>query len=292
MRDYLAAFYPQARMELVKLADNSPIYMRVELPREQIAAAQGLTEHITYSDGVTEERTAEGVEFASGDASVKHVVWQGALKIADPNEYAPHTQGGLQVFLDEQPWSAPRYLGRGLYSLRIEWNGQGEPKFEWQTANVSPAAVPAEALFNITPPHMGLLGEFYANDNWEGAPRFHQIAPFLMYAWTDAPPIAGNQPFTVRFRGALRVTEPGKYRIRIIADDGARLKLDDKVVGEAMQPGGEQTLDVNLELSQGDHPMVLEYFQKIVGSSLRVYWQKDDAPMVPIPPSALVPAQP
>lgn len=292
VRDYIASFYPQARMELVKLADDSPIYMRVELTRDQIAAVQGLTEHITYADGRTEERAVSGVEFAPGDAAVAKVTWEGALRIADGNEYEPRTQGGLQVFLDAQPWTGNQYLGPGLYSLRAEWKGEGEPKLEWRITGGKPLPLPAGTLFRVSGTRGGLLASFYKNQNWEGVPLFHQITPFLMFAWTDYPPILPSGPFSARFRGALHVTEAGSYRLRVVADDGAKLTLDDKVVGQAMQPGSEQSFEATVQLEQGDHPVMLDYFQQGVGSSLRLTWAYKDGPMMPIPPTALIPAQP
>lgn len=292
LRDSISFIYPQARMELVKLADDSPIYMRVELTRDQIAAVQGLNERVTFSDGRTEERAASQVEFVPGDAQVKQVTWDGALKITDANEYEPRTEGGLQVFLDGLPWTERHFLGRGLYALRAEWNGEGTPKLEWRIAGGKPLPLPMGTLFRVSPPQKGLLASFYNNKNWEGTPLFHQITPFLLFAWTDAPPIVPSGSFTVRFRGELRVTEQGKYRLRVIADDGARLTLDDKVVGEAMQGGSEQSFEATVELSKGDHPIVIDYFQQGVGSSLRVTWAHGDGPMMPIPPDALVPAKP
>ena len=66
----------------------------------------------------------------------------------------------------------------------------------------------------------------------------------------------------------------------------------DAVLAKALEGGAEQSFEVSVDLSQGDHPMVLDYFQQGVGSSLRVYWQRGDGPMMPIPPDALVPAEP
>lgn len=291
MRDYIASFYPDAHMELVNLSDDSPIYMRVALTRDQIAAVQGLTQRVTYTDGRTEERAVSGVEIAAGDAQVKQATWEGTLRIAEDHEYEPRTQD-IEVYLDGQPWTGRQYLGRGLYALRVEWNGIGEPKLEWRIAGGKPLPLPTGTLFRVAAPQKGLLASFFNNQNWEGTPLFSQITPFLMFAWTDAPPIVSSESFSVRFRGALRVTEPGSYKLRVIADDGARVTLDGKVIGEAMEPGDEHNFEMSVELAQGDHPLVLDYFQQGVGSSLRVYWQRGDAPMQPIPPDALVPAKP
>lgn len=292
LSDYIASFYPQAKMELVKLADDSPIYMRVALTRDQIAAVQGLTERVTYADGQTVERVSSRVEFVPGEAKVQHVTWEGALRIAHGTDYEPIPGGGVQIFLDGQPWTGHQYLGQGLYTLRAEWQGDGEPKLEWSIAGGKPLPLPEGTLFRVTGARKGLLANFYNNQNWEGAPLFHQITPFLMFAWTDLPPIVPSGSFSARFTGALRVTEPGSYRLRVIVDDGARVTLDGKVIGEEMGAGAEHNFEMSVELDKADHPIVIDYFQEGVGSSLRVYWQKGDAPMIPIPPDALVPPSP
>jgi hypothetical protein len=248
-----------------------------------------LTERVTYADGRTEERAVKQVEFKPGDAPVTRVTWEGGLRIQEPNEYEPRTEGGLQMFLEGQPWAERRYLGRGMYPLRAEWNGEGKPKFEWRITGGKPLPLPPGTLFRVVAPRNGLLAGYYNNEKWEGDPLIRQIVPFLLFAWTDQPPIQPGGPFSARFTGALRVTEPGSYRFRIIADDGARLSLDDKVLAEALEPGQEQIFEVTTDLSKGDHPIVIDYFQQGVGSSLRLYWQKGDAPFVLVPPDALVP---
>ncbi len=294
LRDYIASFYPQARLELVRLSDNSPVYMRVQVPRTQVAALQGLTERLTYADGRSEERAVSQVELKPEDIQAKEIAWQGAIRLDHGGDYEIRGEGGLQVFLDGKPWEGQHYLGRGLYGLRVVWPGgaSSNARLIWQIPNHDPVPVPPEALFRVAWPRQGLLGTYYRNTNWEGAPLFHQVTPFLLLAWPDEQPVVPNGEFSARYTGALHVTEPGKYWLRVEADDGARLTLDGKVLGEWLKPGQPGSFEATVDLAPGDHPIQVDYFQIGGGSALRMFWRHGDGPQAPVPPAALVPAQP
>lgn len=70
-----------------------------------------------------------------------------------------------------------------------------------------------------------------------------------------------NEWFLIRYEGEFNAPRAGKYQIRLISDDGARLYVDDKLLidndglHEAKQADGE------VELAQGPHWLRLDYFQ-------------------------------
>ncbi len=293
LRDYIASFYPQARMELVSLSDNEPIYVRVVLPRAQVAALQGLTERVTYADGRHEERNVAQIELPNSE-QVDEVEWDGAIRLEHGGEYELRGDGGLQIFLDGQPWAGKGYLGRGLYGLRVvrPHGASGDAHLIWKIPEHDPAPVPPEALFRVSPPQQGLLGTYYDNTNWEGAPLFRQVTPFMLLAWPDERPVVPGDAFSARFTGALRVTQPGSYQLRVEADDGARLTLDGQVLGEGLEPGKPHNFDATVDLAPGDHPIEIDYFQQGGGSALKLFWSRDDEEETPVPPTALVPDQP
>jgi hypothetical protein len=294
LRNYVASFYPQTHAELVSLSDGSPIYMRIQIPHAQVAALQGLDEQVTYSDGRHEERAVSQVELNINNTQVTQATWEGAIRLEHGGEYELQGEGGLQVFLDGQRWEGKHYLGRGLYGLRVVWkSGTGEKaRLIWQVPDHDPVPVPPEALFRVAWPQQGLLTTYYRNNNWEGAPLFHQVTPFLLLAWPDEQPVVPNGEFSGRFAGALRVTEPGSYRFRVEVDDGARLTLDGNILGEGMVPGQPNDFEVTVELEADDHPIQIDYFQQNGGTALRLFWSHGDEPLTPVPPTALVPAQP
>ncbi len=67
---------------------------------------------------------------------------------------------------------------------------------------------------------------------------------------------------------------------------------DQGVLGEGMVTDQPNTFEVTVPLIKGSHPIRIDYFQQGGGSALRVFWRYGDEPFTPIPPSALIPAQP
>ncbi|HET9909962.1 MAG TPA: PA14 domain-containing protein, partial [Anaerolineales bacterium] len=292
LRDYITSFYPQANMELIRLADDSPIYFRVEIPHAQIAELQGITQHITYLDGRSEIGSASQIEIS--DPQIREALWEGAIRLEHGGQYELRGENGLQVFLDDQLFEGKHYLGRGLYRLHLSWkSGSGNnPRLLWQVNDQAPEPVPPEALFRITGASHGLLGTYWSNRNWEGDPVFHQVTPFLLLAWPDEQPIVPNGEFSARYTGTLRVTDPGSYLLRIKADDGARLILDGDVLGEGLIAGQPNDIEAITELEARDYPIQIDYFQQGGGSGLRLFWSYNGGPLTPIPPTALFPAKP
>ncbi len=147
--------------------------------------------------------------------------------------------------------------------------------------------VPAAALFRVGPPRQGLTGYYFKNENWEGDPVFSQITPFFLLAWREGDPLLS--PFSARFVGALQIARAGTYRFRIEADDGARLLLDGKLLGEGMVPLRPNRVVASADLSAGDHPIQIDYFQHGGSTALEFYWQPDGQPETLVPPNVLLP---
>jgi hypothetical protein len=294
LRDYVTSFYPDAVLELNTLSDGSPIYFRIEIPHEQISALQGLTQIITHADGRTEELPAEQVQVDVNDSQLAEIDWLGVIRIEHGGQYQIRGDGGLEVFLDNLPLKEGQYLGRGVYNLKVIWKAGDDPdaKLLWQPPGQDRATVPSSVLFRVQGQQQGLLGTYWNNINWENAPVFHQITPFLMLAWTDEQPIVPNGEFSARYTGLLNIKQAGIYTFKVEADDGARLIVDDMVLGEGVTPGQPNDFEVTYNLSAGNHPIRVEYFQQGGGTALRVFWRYGDQAFTPIPPSALIPAQP
>ncbi|HTP00988.1 MAG TPA: PA14 domain-containing protein [Anaerolineales bacterium] len=294
VRGLISSLYPQARMEMVTLPDGSPNYMRVEIAESQLKALQGLREDVTLANGQHKTYTVPDISASADNAGSGAVTWTGALRLEHGNRYEIRPSEGLQVYIDGEPMDSPRYLGRGLYSLRVESSsvpteGTG---LSWKIGDADFVPIPPQAFFQLTGLDHGLLGTYWDNVNWEGAPLFHQVAPFLQLAWPDEQPIVPNGPFSARFTGKLHVTDAGPYDFKVEADDGARLTIDGTVLGEGMTAGQPNNFQGSMLLAAGDHPIQLDYFQQGGGSALRLYWRSLDQDWAPVPPEALIPAQP
>lgn len=67
--------------------------------------------------------------------------------------------------------------------------------------------------------------------------------------------------FAIQYSGSFSIQTAGKWKFRISSDDGAKLFIDGKLIvdNDGVHPPKEQ--EVEVQLSAGDHEMVLEYFQ-------------------------------
>jgi hypothetical protein len=293
LRDYVTSIYPKATLQLIELADD-PVYFQIQIPHDQILALHGLMETVTDPSGKTVQQSVSQVKVAAENQKASKIEWSGSIHIDHGGQYDFNGEGGLEVYIDHQPEHGPQYLGRGSYRLNVIWNAGDNPDAQllWKTPDQDWSAIPANILFNMPDYNRGLLGIYWNNINWESTPIFHQVTPFLMLAWNTEQPIVPNGPFSARYRGLINIPETGAYTFRVEADDGARLRIDNNVVGEGVAPGQPNTFEATIELSAGEHPIEVEYFQQGGGTALRFLWQHGDAPFTPVPPSALTPAQP
>ncbi len=67
--------------------------------------------------------------------------------------------------------------------------------------------------------------------------------------------------FTIRYAGAFRAEQAGTWKFRISSDDGAKLYIDGKLVIDNDGVHPPRVRQGSVQLSSGDHEMVLEYFQ-------------------------------
>lgn len=67
--------------------------------------------------------------------------------------------------------------------------------------------------------------------------------------------------FAIRYTGSFWVDTPGTWKFRVSSDDGMKLFIDDKLVLDNDGQHPPQVKEVTIDLSKGEHDMVIEYFQ-------------------------------
>lgn len=141
---------------------------------------------------------------------------------------------------------------------------------------VDPPKEPPDNVFGYEKPVLGCFeGQvFPLEENAPALPKSYDgLKPVsVLYAceW-DIPPRAWDQGFpgvaerfewfAIRYAGAFRIADAGKYKFRLSSDDGSKLVIDGKVVIDNDQQHPPQAKSGEVELTAGDHQMVLEYFQ-------------------------------
>lgn len=79
--------------------------------------------------------------------------------------------------------------------------------------------------------------------------------------------------FAVKFSGELRVPKDGKYKFFTTSDDGSRLYINAKLVvdNDGVHPAAEKSGEI--DLIEGDVPIVVTYFQQSADMLLKVQWE-------------------
>lgn len=91
----------------------------------------------------------------------------------------------------------------------------------------------------------------------------------------------------VRWSGVVKVTTPGKYTFATESDDGSRLFINGKQVVDNGGPHAMEKKSGEVELTAGDHAIVIEYFQGGGGAGCKAFWKAPGGNEQVIPTSAL-----
>ena len=91
----------------------------------------------------------------------------------------------------------------------------------------------------------------------------------------------------VRWSGVVKVTTAGKHTFTTESDDGSRLFIDGKQVVDNGGPHAMEKKSGEVELTAGDHAIVIEYFQGGGGAGCKAYWKAPGGNEQVIPTSAL-----
>ena len=137
--------------------------------------------------------------------------------------------------------------------------------------------VPASAvtLYGNDP---GLKAEYFNNQELRGPAATVRTDASINFNWgryNPTPELTGNN-FSVRWTGRLKAPESGLYRLGFIADDGARLYLDGKLLVDGWVPDpnkGDKTVTTEIELEGGrSYDLRMEYFQNNRENVARLVW--------------------
>jgi beta-glucosidase len=122
----------------------------------------------------------------------------------------------------------------------------------------------------------GLKAEFFANKNLEGQPVLTRIDPEVNFDWGTGSPGPGVpvDEFSARWTGKVVPTISGKYRFGAIADDGARIYLDGKLIAEDWSDHAPTNISGEVTLEAGKtYDLKLEYYEGKVGAVAKLAWQ-------------------
>jgi len=138
----------------------------------------------------------------------------------------------------------------------------------------------------------GLKAEIYEGTNFERL-ILERIDPNIEWFWDYGAP-DDNAPldqYSVRWSGWLKAPKAGRYKLLMVADDGARVWIDGQKVMEDWRPGAD-LLEASVELTEEPQSIRVEVFEGVGTCWADLMWQPTGVPKAtPIPTEALFPTE-
>ena len=134
------------------------------------------------------------------------------------------------------------------------------------TAQLSWRLIQSSTPGTSTPPQTApagqYLAEYYNNMNLAGSPAYTSIEADIDHDWGLGSPDDSVQDdhFSARWSKTQQLAA-GTYRFKVRADDGVRLKVNGQTIIDKWIDQGPTTYSVDLPLSEGNHTVVMEYYE-------------------------------
>ena len=192
-------------------------------------------------------------------------VWGNALMI--PHENLPAADAELMV----------------QYILSLDDNDEPTDESSWHLGLKSiPATLSEQLPENKTETSGAYVYLHYFDGDQPSVQKIHKSSPALA-AHTPQIHIRDVDDFSVvkehfayQILSNLRIKENTSKTIRIVSDDGAYLYLDGERVINNWGFHGPDPMDVTVELSAGDHPLEIIYFQGTGGGAISLQWYNEE----------------
>lgn len=140
---------------------------------------------------------------------------------------------------------------------------------------------------------VGLQAEYYNNMDFTSLVS-RQIDPTVNFNWGTGSPFPGMDAdsFSVRWSGKVIAPTAGRYTFYTTTDDGVRLSVDNVFLVDKMVPQAATEWSGSINLTEGEHYLVMEYFERAGGASAKLQWSGPGISKQVIPESNLSPQQP
>jgi hypothetical protein len=199
------------------------------------------------------------------------------LEQAGTYKFTVTSDDGVRLYLDGQKvldkwifqgattYAVTRSLAAGTHQLVVEYfdaNGDAVAKFKYEpTADPPPPPPPAPEPF---------AAQYFANTTLSGDPVLARTDDAIDFDWGEGSPgpaVPTNQ-FSARWTRTKSYTA-GTYRLTVTGDDGIRVLVDGTPVIDGWFYQSPTTYTADVALSEGQHTVVVEYFEFAVGAVAR-----------------------
>ncbi len=237
---------------------------------------------LVRSDGNLDFNWGAGAPDPSLPADHFSVRWTRAVSFgAGQWRFHATSDDGVRVYVDGLPiidqwhttasvtYNTSLALAAGNHALRVDYYDnveQARIRVWWESDDGS-----------VTDPaHAGAWrGSYFDNKTLSGTPKFERDDPAVYFDWGESGPGGGIASVDFSVRWQRQVFFPGgEYRFKVKADDGVRLWFDWAAIIDQWRDGaGQTTYTREMEVSNGNHTVVVEYYQAAGPASVQVTWQ-------------------
>jgi hypothetical protein len=252
------------------------------------------------------------------------VNWSGFIKVPQPGTYkfVVISDDGVELRVDNRviikrlEYQSSTYADadveltgkpQALQLFYFEGGGSAIISLRWVVpGSTEEVAIPSEYLFTTREaadtaevpdfaqtPSGGLSAMLYRGQAFDES-RLARVDPRIDLLWGQRSPHPNlpEDEFSIRWRGALRVDDAGKYRLILVTDDGAKVWLDDKLIFNEWRGQLPTRFEYEAELSKDEYPLVVEYFEVNAGALVSLRWVRPgQSEEEVIPASSLIPWQ-
>lgn len=291
---WLRTLYPRAQLREVKQpGEGQPtVVYEVIVEPEEIDRLRGVEATYRAQDGDVIARREPKIDFdwtSSPPAPFPFAAqWAGQINITTygDHELSVQAPGRIVLHLDgevlaegEDAVTVTRRLFRGRHQLQLEV-AAGRPGRVVLSDNGEP--LPESAYFAPLPEGTGLLATFYTTADWSGEPALEQLDPFVGFRYHAELPF--GSPFSVIWRGKLRVPLTGPYQMEIGAVDRATVLIDGLTTLAA--PGASAG---EVQLTEGLHDIEVRFTNAAGFAEVYLYWTRSGHDREVIPSNYLYP---
>jgi hypothetical protein len=305
LSDYLLKLYPHAQVRDVTGPNGQPVFFRaVVVTPEDVRAHSCLSLSAQRADGSTADLGCVDpfAEHLDAPADATKLIWTGSvywprsLSLGVIVDAATHTTLTIEnqrpvVSDGAKSPPIPIKLARGWHALRIEETPGANRRLK-----ISISAEPLASGSFRPESGEGLLATYKRSDNTS----MQVIDPQLnAFAVEDRfPPdsdLLVRMPFTVTWRGALRIEQPGNYYFEALGSGPYTVRLDgSQLLADApKEPETPAMARAGRVLSAGLHPIEVDFDSTQRAHTTRrlfqLFWTPPGGAKQLIPPSAFTP---
>lgn len=119
-------------------------------------------------------------------------------------------------------------------------------------------------------------GNYWPNNSFDGPPTLIRRDDAIDFDWGDGGPDLAFAPdqFSIRWTNKIDFDVAGTYRFVVEVDDGARLFIDDELLLDNWRTGSVRVINVDKELTAGEHEIKLEYFEESQKAIAKLGWYR------------------